>query len=48
MEDGDMRDLVERTIDAGGRIGPVVKGARAGRCRRSSIIRSIGRNSPTA
>ncbi len=26
-----MRDLVERTIDAGGRIGPVVKGARAGR-----------------
>lgn len=26
-----MRELVERTIDAGGRLGPVVKGARAGR-----------------
>ena len=26
-----MRDLVERTIDAGGRIGPVVKGVRSGR-----------------
>ena len=26
-----MRELVERSIDAGGRIGPVAKGARAGR-----------------